>query len=83
MVKTHNAFDLASHIAKSSGLLTELYNDKTIEGLSRYENIQELLNGIKEFTERPAFESGKDPIEQEWVTIDGEILNEKNLDRSL
>jgi DNA helicase-2/ATP-dependent DNA helicase PcrA len=82
MLKTHNAFDIASHIAKSSGLLQELYNDKTIEGLSRYENLQELLNGIKEFTERVPFE-GKDPIEQEWVTIDGEILNEKSVDRSL
>ena len=83
MLKTHNAFDLASHIAKSSGLLNELYNDKTIEGLSRYENMQGLLNGIKEFTERAPFEEGKDPIEQEWVTIDGEILNEKSLDKSL
>lgn len=83
MLKTHNAFDLASHIAKSSGLLNELYNDKTIEGLSRYENMQGLLNGIKEFTERAPFEEGKDPIEQEWVTVDGEILNEKNLDKSL
>lgn len=83
MLKTHNAFDLASHIAKASGLLNELYNDKTIEGLSRYENLQGLLNGIKEFTERPVFEEGKDPIEQEWVTIDGEILSEKNMDRSL
>ncbi|MBA2422016.1 MAG: UvrD-helicase domain-containing protein [Chitinophagales bacterium] len=83
MLQTHNAFDLASHIAKASGLLHELYNDKTIEGLSRYENIQGLLNGIKEFTERTPFEAGKDPIEEEWVTVDGEILNEKNLDKSL
>lgn len=44
-----NAFDVASHIAQSSGLLKELYADKTPEGISRYENIQELLNGIKEF----------------------------------
>ncbi len=72
MLKTHNAFDLASHIAKSSGLLNELYNDKTIEGLSRYENMQGLLNGIKEFTERTPFDDGKDPVEQEWVTVDGE-----------
>lgn len=82
MLKTHNAFDLAAHIAKTSGLLQELYNDKTVEGLSRYENLQELLNGIKEFSER-SFAGDKDPIEQEWVTIDGEVLNEKQLDKSL
>jgi DNA helicase-2/ATP-dependent DNA helicase PcrA len=82
MLKTNNAFDLASHIAKTSGLLHELYNDKTVEGISRYENLQELLNGIKEFTER-TFDSDKDPIEQEWVTVDGEVINEKQLDKSL
>ncbi len=50
-LKTDNAYDLASHIATSTGLLRELYSDKTPEGLSRYENVQELLSGVKEFTE--------------------------------
>ena len=50
-LKTENAFDCANLIAASSGLLRELYQDKTPEGLSRYENLQELLNGIKEFVE--------------------------------
>ena len=50
-LKKQNAFDLSTHIAKASGILKELYNDKTPEGVSRYENIQALLNGIKEFTE--------------------------------
>lgn len=48
-----DAFDAASHIAKGSGLLRELYEDKTIEGLNRYENVQELLNAIKEFVDNP------------------------------
>lgn len=51
LLPAQNAFDLASNIAASSGLLKELYNDKTPEGVSRYENIQELLNGIKEFVD--------------------------------
>ena len=46
-----DAFELASHIAQQTGVLRDLYQDKTPEGLSRYENIQELLNGLKEFTE--------------------------------
>lgn len=58
MLKTNNAYDLASYIANTSGILRELYNDKTPEGLSHYENIQELLNGIKEFTESANYESG-------------------------
>ncbi|MBC8110967.1 MAG: ATP-binding domain-containing protein, partial [Verrucomicrobia bacterium] len=35
----------------TSGLLKELYEDKTVEGLARYENVQSLLNAIKEFTD--------------------------------
>jgi DNA helicase-2/ATP-dependent DNA helicase PcrA len=50
-LKSDNAFDLANHIATSTGLLRELYQDKTPEGLSRYENVQELLNGIREFVD--------------------------------
>lgn len=50
-LKTKNAFDLARHIAVSAGLLKELYEDKIPEGVSRFENIEELLNAIKEFTE--------------------------------
>ena len=48
-----DAFEVASHIAKTSGLLKELYDDKTVEGLARYENVQELLNAIKEFVDSP------------------------------
>lgn len=66
-LKTRDAFDLASHIAQSVGILKDLYADKTPEGVSRYENIQELLNGIKEFTEKyVATEDG----EQKMFTLD-------------
>jgi len=60
-LKTRNAYDLAKHIASSSGIMKELYEDKTPEGLSRYENIEELLNAIKDFSEKepePSFENG-------------------------
>ncbi|MFN3489166.1 MAG: ATP-dependent helicase [Emticicia sp.] len=48
-----DAHTVASYIAKTSGLLKELYDDKTVEGLARYENIQELLNSIKQFVDNP------------------------------
>lgn len=51
LARSQNAYEVASHIAQNSGLLRELFNDKTSEGISHYENIQELLAGIKEFTE--------------------------------
>ena len=47
-----DAFILAKSIAKSSMLVNELDKDKTPEGVSRYENVQELLNAIKEFVEK-------------------------------
>ncbi len=47
---THNAFELASEIATTSGIMKDLYKDQTPEGVSRFENIQELLNGIQEFS---------------------------------
>lgn len=48
-LKTKNAYDLGQEIGKSSGLLSLLYHDKTPEGISKFENIEELMNGVKEF----------------------------------
>jgi DNA helicase II / ATP-dependent DNA helicase PcrA len=55
-IKAKDAFDAATEIAQRSGLLKELYEDKTVEGLNRYENVQELLNGIKEYVDNPDIE---------------------------
>ena len=48
-----NAYELAMIVGKSPLIVKELFNDKSTEGLARYENVQELLNSIKEFTETP------------------------------
>jgi len=53
MLEKQNAYDMAFAVGKHTGLVAELYNDKSVEGLARYENVQELLNSIKEFTETP------------------------------
>lgn len=53
MLAGKNAYEVAVHVGKQTNIVKELFNDKTTEGLARYENIQELLNSIKEFTERP------------------------------
>jgi DNA helicase-2/ATP-dependent DNA helicase PcrA len=52
-LKTRSAFDLASIIARTSGIMKDLFDDQSPEGVSRTENIEELLNAIKEFTESP------------------------------
>ena len=51
MAQEEDAYELANHIASSTGILREHFTDKSPEGISRYENLQELLSGIKEFTE--------------------------------
>jgi DNA helicase-2/ATP-dependent DNA helicase PcrA len=53
MLEKQNAYDVAFAVGKNTGLVQDLYNDKSVEGLARYENVQELLNSIKEFTETP------------------------------
>jgi len=54
--KKLDAYETALFIAQHAGILKELYSDDSVEGRSRYENIQELLNGIKEFAEREDIE---------------------------
>jgi DNA helicase II / ATP-dependent DNA helicase PcrA len=49
--QNQDAFVVADHVAKKTGLVQELKKDATPEGIARIENIEELLNGIKDFTE--------------------------------
>jgi DNA helicase-2/ATP-dependent DNA helicase PcrA len=56
MLSNRNAYDIAFHIGKQTAFVKELFNDKSTEGVQRYENVQELLNSIKEFTETPSSE---------------------------
>jgi DNA helicase-2/ATP-dependent DNA helicase PcrA len=56
MLTSKNAYDIAFHVGKQTGFVKELFNDKSTEGVQRYENVQELLNSIKEFTETPSNE---------------------------
>ncbi len=53
MLQKQNAYEVAFHIGKQTNIIKELFNDKSTEGVARYENIQELLNSIKEWIETP------------------------------
>jgi DNA helicase-2/ATP-dependent DNA helicase PcrA len=59
MLNSKNAYDVAVQVGKHTNIIKELFNDKTTEGLARYENIQELLNSIKEWTESPSNDYGE------------------------
>lgn len=49
--ENQDAFYLADHVTKKTGLIQELKKDATPEGIGKIENIEELLNGIKDFIE--------------------------------
>ncbi len=56
MLANKNAYEVSMHLGKQTNFVKELFNDKSTEGVARYENVQELLNSIKEFTETPLSE---------------------------
>ncbi|MDP9955584.1 DNA helicase-2/ATP-dependent DNA helicase PcrA [Epilithonimonas hungarica] len=61
MLKTDNVYDVAMEVAKRSGLIKFLKEDQTPEGISRVENIQELLNSMQGFIDEQVQIEGGDP----------------------
>ncbi len=51
MNQQYNAFEIAEYVVRHTGLYQEIKKDGTPEGIARLENIEELLNGIKDFVE--------------------------------
>lgn len=75
-----NAYDAALLVARESGIYEELRQDTSIEGISRLENANALLDGIKEFVENDVID---------YITFDAEgnvpdvTLQDVAIDRSL
>ena len=51
VAKNDDALTVASEVIRSTGLLSMLISDRTPESISKQENLNELLAGVKEFTE--------------------------------
>ncbi|GGZ68577.1 ATP-dependent helicase [Algibacter mikhailovii] len=51
MNQTADVFELAEHVTRTTGLIKEFNKDGTPEGVAKMENIEELLNGMKDFVE--------------------------------
>ena len=75
-----NAYDVALLVARESGIYEELRHDNSLEGINRVDNVNALLDGIKEFVENDIVD---------YITFDleaGEIaedLESLAIDRSL
>ena len=51
MLKSHDVYEVTMEMAKTTQLLNALKEDSTPEGVSRLENVQELLNSIQGYVE--------------------------------
>ncbi len=58
--ETMDAFDLAMHVSRQSGIMPLLKEDDSMEGVGRVENVNSLLDGIKEFIEDDELSEGED-----------------------
>ena len=82
---TTDAFTKAREIAVGSGIMKELREGKSPEEVSRYENLEELLNAIKVFTESAETNGEPSSLEAYMATValltDQDDENEENSDR--
>ncbi|GAO31120.1 ATP-dependent helicase [Geofilum rubicundum] len=59
LIPVMDAYEITTEIVSQCGILKELHQDKTHEGQARVENIDELLNGVRDFAEERK-ETGQD-----------------------
>jgi len=68
-VATTDAYELALKIVNETGVYADFKQDNSIEGMSRTENVEELLNSVKAFVE----ERHNDDFEEIQMTAEGEV----------
>lgn len=78
--KWMNAFELAQEVIKNSGMAKEAYEDMTPEGMSRTQNIQELLNAMNEFVATRQ-EQGEENIQLIDFLSEVSLLTDQDTDK--
>lgn len=79
-VKDKKAYDAGMFIAKNSGILQAIDEDKTTEGKARKENIEELLGAMKEFAENEENEDKSLPAFMEDISLMTDADNKNTSD---
>jgi len=77
---TQNAYELGTGLVQQTGLLTELYNDKTPEGLSRVQNVEELINSLYEFVST-RLEEGRQDVKISDFLSEIALLTDQDTDK--
>jgi DNA helicase-2/ATP-dependent DNA helicase PcrA len=67
LLKKKDAYDLAKEVALKTGILKDLHDPDSPEIMSKYDNVQELLNGIREFTSANTSEENEIPGLAEYL----------------
>ena len=83
MLKTENAYTVAMEVAKRTGLIKFLKDDQTPEGISRVENVQELMNSMQGFIEeQQQIEDGDPSLSNflENIALSADTQNDKKDD---
>ena len=83
LLKTENAYNVGMEVAKRSGLIKFLKDDQTPEGISRVENVQELMNSLQGFIEeQQQLEDGDPSLSNflENIALSADTQTDKNDD---
>lgn len=83
LLKTENVYNVTMEVAKRSGLIKFLKDDQTPEGISRVENVQELMNSMQGFLqEQQQLEDGDPSLSNflENIALSADTQTDKNDD---
>lgn len=74
------ANQIGTLIVKESGIITDIYQDRTPENLSRQENVEELINGMQDFCET-RMEEGNENISLSDYLSEVSLLSDVDTDK--
>lgn len=86
LLKTETAYNVAMEVAKRSGLIKFLKDDQTPEGISRVENVQELMNSMQGFIEEQIQLEDGDPSLPNFlenIALSADTQDKKNGDEDM
>ena len=76
-----NAYDVARHIIETTGVFSMLLHERTPESISKQENIQELLKGVKEYVDTMV-EQGRDEVMLSHFMSEVSLATDQDMSRN-
>ena len=73
--------ELAAVVVKETGIVGSLFQDRSVEGISKQENLQELIKGISEFAELK-LEEGAESVKLADFLSEVSLLTDQDNDKN-